>query len=131
MTDLTGPDFEREVLNSLDAMDLELALRGGLNAVPTPPEDTDPADAERRLAMNAAADLVKQKDILERICPGLQTVASDAQSLAKWITPGLFPLAIAGTIPMNPLIFAGIAILFLRVGVASLCKECAKSDKDD
>ena len=124
MQEIDISQFEQEILNSLPSMEMELALRGGMNAVPVNPDDMDPERAERQSAMNVATDLVKRPDILERICPGLQSVATDAQALAKWITPGLLPLAVAGTVPMSPLVFAGVAILFFRVGVATLCRGC-------
>ena len=113
-------------------MEVELALRGSMNAVPVQPDSMDPARVEKQSAMNEAVDLVKRRDVLEKICPGLQSVATDAQALAKWITPVLLPLAIAGTVPMSPLVFAGVAVLFFRSGVATLCKECVPAeDKDD
>ena len=74
--------FEQEVLNSLQSMELELALRGSMNALPEQPVDTNPERAEQQSALNEAVSLVKRRDVLERICPGLQSVAGDAQALA-------------------------------------------------
>ncbi|WP_439397299.1 hypothetical protein ACRQ5Q_09280 [Bradyrhizobium sp. PMVTL-01] len=132
MQNAKAAQFEQEVLNSLQSMELELALRGGMNALPEQPDDTNPKRAEQQSALNEAVSLVKRRDVLERICPGLQSVAGDAQALAKWITPVLLPMAIAGTVPMSPLVFAGVAVLFFRVGVATLCKGCIPAkDKSD
>ncbi len=73
----------------------------------------------------AAEEIAEKKDIREIICSCLKEGANDSYEIAKLITPILLPLIIAETIvmPASILIFAWLAILISKSGVAGFCKD--------
>jgi len=81
--------------------------------------------------IEAAKKLVNRKDIQMIICPALQSISDDAFEIAKVITPLLSGLAVAGVlaIPLIPSLFAAIALVVARMGVASLCNSQNNKDK--
>jgi hypothetical protein len=72
-----------------------------------------------------ATKILLRKDVRKRLCPGLQSVSSDVNDIAKAITPILVPLILTGmlTIPLQPLLFAYIAVIIARMGIASICDD--------
>lgn len=82
---------------------------------------------QRRLqaAQRKAKELLARRDILEYLCPTLKVGADDAFTMSNTIAQILVPLAIAGSlsIPLVPTLFASMALLISRIGIANLCKE--------
>ncbi len=72
-------------------------------------------------------------DLRRYLCPMLQGISSDAFEIARVITPLLVGLKLSGklTIDLNPWIFAGIALLIERMGVAAFCADCQADDVDE
>lgn len=62
-------------------------------------------------------------DLRRYLCPMLQSVSHDAFEVARIITPLLVGLKLSGklAIELDPWIFAGIALLVERMGVAAFC----------
>jgi hypothetical protein len=79
----------------------------------------------------AARELITHERIRDILCPSLQLVSKDVFEIAKIITPLLVGAAIAKTIviPLQPTIFAAIAILIARIGVTNLCPEIDSQQK--
>jgi hypothetical protein len=119
--------FEQIVIQSLPEMEVELALQERMGVLPSRENQVGSPQAD---SLKAAAAILKERKVLDIICPGLRGVSNDLTSLAKWLTPGLFPLAIAGTIPMNPLIFAGVAVLIVHFGINIICPDAIKATLD-
>ena len=67
------------------------------------------------------------------LCPSLQSISSDAFEIARVITPLLAGLKLSGKVPidLDPWLFAGIAILIARTGIAGFCADHADSDTTD
>jgi len=59
------------------------------------------------------------------LCPALDRASSDAFEIARVITPLLAGLKAAGSVPLDldPWLFAGVALLIARTGVAAFCAE--------
>jgi hypothetical protein len=72
-----------------------------------------------------AKAIVARKDVRAYLCPVLRSATRDVYDVVKMTTPILLPLAIAGTlpIPLNPLLFALVAVLIGRMGVEGFCAE--------
>jgi len=83
--------------------------------------------------IKAVEEIVRRPDVREVLCPTLKSGVDDAFEIAKVITPILVPLVLAGTIaiPLNPILFATIAIVIARMGVAGLCAEYLNADTKD
>jgi hypothetical protein len=81
-----------------------------------------------RILDTSAAEIVSRKDMRQHLCPALQSVSNDAFDIAKVSTPVLASLSLAGvlTIPLNPVLFAVIALLIARMGIASFCVDYKK-----
>jgi hypothetical protein len=92
---------------------------------------TSPRKARRISTKKEAEQLLAQKDIRRYLCPALQKISGDAYEIAKTIIPILIPLVITKTIsiPIDTLLFAMIAILISRMGVAALCDDFDKMTK--
>lgn len=75
------------------------------------------------LTIERAEKLVSRKDIRKYLCPVLKSVSDDAFEIAKLITPILLSLSLAGTvaIPLSPILFANLAIVISKTGIAALC----------
>jgi hypothetical protein len=78
---------------------------------------------------------VRRSPLLPRLrrhlCPALERVSGDAFEIARLITPLLAALKISGKEPLNldPWLFAGLALMIERVGVAAFC--AGEEEKDD
>jgi hypothetical protein len=70
-----------------------------------------------------ARELTVKEDIRKYLCPALKSVSDDAFEIAKVITPILLSLSLAGTIvlPLAPMLFANLAVVISKMGVAALC----------
>ena len=79
--------------------------------------------AEKEQAKEDALEILSRKDIRKHLCPVLHSVSNDVNDIAKAITPILIPLILAGTIviPLQPVLFAYIAIIVARMGIAGIC----------
>jgi hypothetical protein len=76
-------------------------------------------------AKEKSGEIVNRTDFKRHACAALVSVANDVFAIAKVLTPVLAGLAIAGTIvvPLNPLIFGGIALGVSRMGISALCAD--------
>jgi hypothetical protein len=72
-----------------------------------------------------AENLIKRKNIRATICPGLKSISSDVFDIAKVITPLLVGATLAKTItiPLDPMLFGCIAMVIMRMGIATLCAQ--------
>ncbi len=82
-------------------------------------------------AKDEATKVIFKKDVRKYLCPILQSASKDANDIAKLITPILVPLILAGTltIPLEPIIFAHLAMIIARMGVASMCDDYMEKEK--
>jgi len=68
----------------------------------------------------------RHRALLQRyLCPALDRASSDAFEIARVITPLLAGLKASGNVPLDldPWLFAGVALLIARTGVAAFCAE--------
>jgi uncharacterized membrane protein YciS (DUF1049 family) len=81
--------------------------------------------AKRRISQLVAQETLNNPSIRRLLCPSLKSVTSDVFEISKVVTPVLTGAVIAGTIaiPLNPLLFAAIAVVIARSGVNSLCAD--------
>jgi hypothetical protein len=70
-----------------------------------------------------AQRIVKRKSVRKYLCPALKSVSNDAFEIAKVIIPILAPLSQSVKIPLDPLLFATIAIVIAKVSIAGLCAD--------
>ena len=114
-------------LNVEDALQFEIL--GEKNTTSIPDQDIDP-DVLRdpsgaRLKIEIAKKEIRKHNLKKYLCPVLQQFSGDVMEIMKTITPILFAISSAKVIelPFNHLIYAGIAILISRSGIASFCCE--------
>jgi hypothetical protein len=81
-------------------------------------------DDVEKLKDDAAARIAKS-GLKAFICPLLRSTSHDISEIAKVVAASLLPLSLAHTIdlPLNPLIYAAIALLIFNSGVAAFCSE--------
>lgn len=81
----------------------------------------------QEVSKGKARELVAKREIRDHVCHALQTASDDAFEIAKIITPILIGLVTAGTISVAllPVLFASIALVIARMGIASLCGDNA------
>lgn len=91
-----------------------------IEALPDPGEPLDLISPERAARRHPALHLLRGY-----LCPALVRVSGDAFEIARVITPLLAGLKLAGTAPidLDPWLFAGLALLIARGGVAAFCGE--------
>lgn len=84
------------------------------------------------VATKKANALIAKKEIRASLCRALKIGFDDTFEISKIITPILIGLAVAGTIsiPFVPILFASIALMIARMGVAGLCPD-KNDDKRD
>lgn len=70
-----------------------------------------------------ASKLLAKEDIRKRLCPALKSATDDVYDISKSVTPVLVGCVVAGTIsiPLNPVLFAAIAVVIARMGISALC----------
>ena len=93
-------------------------------------EQTKINSYRKKASEQKAEEYVRKKEIMEHICPGLQTISNDAFEITKVITPILLGLAVTGTIsiPMIPILFASIGLVIARMGTKTLCANYDEND---
>jgi len=75
----------------------------------------------------------RHRALLRRyLCPALDRASGDAFEIARIITPLLAGLKVSGQVPidLDPWLFAGIALLIARTGVAAFCGEDEEDEED-
>ncbi len=79
-------------------------------------------DSARRMESRIGR-LLQQPEVRESLCRVLQKVTDDVFEVSKAITPVLLTLIATGTLDIKPipLMFAGIALSIVRMGVAGFC----------
>lgn len=82
-------------------------------------------DSDELESSEKAQEIVARTDIKQLICPALQSGAYDAVELTKKIGPILIGASLAGTIaiPLNPMIFAIISLIIVRMGIEGFCQN--------
>lgn len=97
-----------------------------IEALPDPGEPLDLISPERAARRHPALHLLRGY-----LCPALDRVSGDAFEIARVITPLLAGLKLAGTAPidLDPWLFAGLALLIARGGVAAFCGEGEVDDE--
>lgn len=77
------------------------------------------------VAQEEAQKYLNKPTIKQLVCPPLVGIVNDVFSVSQAITPTLITATIAGTIaiPLNPLIYAWIALIIFRAGIGIYCKE--------
>ncbi len=91
---------------------------------------TEPETVEVRTPLRVAR---QHRALLRQyLCPALDRVSSDAFEIARVITPLLAGLKASGSVPidLDPWLFAGVALLIARMGVAAFCAE-ERDDEDE
>lgn len=76
-------------------------------------------------AQEEAQEYLNQPTIKQLVCPALVGITNDVFSVSNAITTALITATITGTIaiPLNPLIYAWIALVIFRAGIGVYCKE--------
>jgi hypothetical protein len=112
MATSTGPEYTALISEVLDTIRDLQTMRSS-----RAPEDPLP------FAEVALMAIVDDPTVMRALCPCLQNVSSDPQSIAIAITPVLASGIQSGyfDFPQNALIFASAAILIAETGVQRLC----------
>jgi hypothetical protein len=81
--------------------------------------------AEIVAAEKAASEIIARADIRSVLCPGLLNASNDVRDIAKASGGAILPLVLAGAIhlPLTPLAFGVFALVVIRAGLRSLCRE--------
>jgi hypothetical protein len=89
--------------------------------------------AEIESAKERGSEIASTSEFKRHACAALNSVSNDVFSIAKVLTPVLAGLVAAGTIviPLNPLVFAAIALAVSRMGIAALCAEYKGKEKKE
>jgi|GEM_PF-6347467 len=84
-------------------------------------------------AMREAKEIVTKNNLKAYLCPALQTLSNDTFEIAKVSTPILLGLVAGGilTIPLSPMLFAAIAFIIARSGIASFCAGYKKNVSEE
>ena len=95
-------------------------------------KDKKPVEIENDLNQTTleANRIVGHKNIRVMLCPALKSISSDAIEIAKAITPILAGASLARTIviPLDPFLFAVMALIIARMGIASFCSDYDKRE---
>lgn len=77
----------------------------------------------KNYSIQEASNLLAKEDIRKRVCPALKSATDDVFVISKAVTPVLVGCVVAGTIsiPLNPVLFAAIAVVIARMGISALC----------
>lgn len=77
----------------------------------------------KNISTQIASDVLKRKNVRELLCPALKSVTDDVFDISKSVTPVLTGCVVSGviSIPLTPVIFAAVAVVIVRMSVASLC----------
>jgi len=72
-----------------------------------------------------AEKLIAKPDLKKSICVALKSLSNDVYGISEKLTPVLVTVAIANPalMPLNPLVFAWVAILISRAGVNTICAD--------
>jgi hypothetical protein len=126
MVEDVGTDLQAEVFSWVDRIETDLALDGSKFALPSTTGGPARSDIQPiRNALVDAQELLKRLEIRQHICPSLKVLSDDAKDYAKVIAAAILPISIAGTIPipLNPLLFAALAVVIARMGIKTFCPD--------
>jgi hypothetical protein len=75
--------------------------------------------------LNTARTTVEDHELKKRLCAALKSVSKDVTEISKVVVGVCLPLSLSGHsgIPLNPLLYAGIAMVIFSAGVSALCPE--------
>jgi len=109
--------------------DIQIQVRG-LIAVILDLENSDSPTARSFAggsdsAEDQAKKLIAKPDLKKSICIALKSLSNDVYGISEKLTPVLVTVALANPalIPLNPLVFAWVAILISRAGVNTICAD--------
>lgn len=73
-------------------------------------------------------EVVQKNEVMDKLCPALKSISDDLKEISKVVVGVLLPLSLAPNllIPLNPIIYSGIALIVFRAGVSSICEEYKK-----
>lgn len=79
-----------------------------------------------------AREILERRDIRALLCPALETGSGDAFAIANTLTQVLGPLVLAGalSVPLIPVLFASMAFLLSRMGIATWCVDYRKKNEN-
>jgi hypothetical protein len=79
--------------------------------------------AKKRQAQ--ATKILRDQNVKIALCNGLKSVSNDAFDIAKIVTPSLVALNATSqiNIPLDPFLFATLAITIARLGISTLCAD--------
>jgi len=100
-----------------------------LRNLPAPSEERE---ADNLLLLAETTHTISEKTVLDYLCPALSSLSDDVFDIAKVTTPVLLTLAFTGVIaiPIQPTLFAAVAIVISRMGIATLCADYEEEDED-
>jgi hypothetical protein len=86
------------------------------------------AEVDIRVLLETSREIVKTPAIKDRLCAGLKSISKDLTETSKLVVGILLPLSLASksTIPLNPMIFAGISLFIFNAGINSICRDEGK-----
>lgn len=82
------------------------------------------------IATGQAEKIAVRSEVRTILCAALQTTSNDAFEIAKITTPILLGLVFAGVLalPLYPTLFAVVALIIARAGIASFCAGLEKKN---
>ena len=84
-------------------------------------------------SMREAKEIITKINLKAYLCPALKTLSNDTFEIAKVTTPILLGLVGGGIliIPLSPMLFAAIALIIARSGIASFCADYKKNVSEE
>lgn len=78
---------------------------------------------EDSVSFKEAVRLLQDKQVLEKICPALQSLSTDSRDIAKFIVPALLGSKFMGlgSKVYVTLVFAWLCVIITRMGIATIC----------
>jgi hypothetical protein len=124
-TPLNIPAFQDQVRKAIEV----ILFTESLNS-----EHVRPYSSGFETSQQEAEEYVAKASIKQLICQVLrpvQLLANDVFEIAKQVTPVLAAAVVAGTltIPLDPWLFAWIAVLIYRAGVNTFCADPSTQGK--
>lgn len=123
--------FTEEVIYNANKIFLQIALNNGENSITenVAGDETRKKELEiksyNELLEVAEKEVKKSKKLKSTLCAALSSVSDDLTEVAKIVCASTIPLLIAdkSLIPLNSLLFAGIAVMIYNSGISSFCNE--------
>ena len=79
-----------------------------------------------------ARSILNSQVVKQALCPYLQPISGEVSDIAKAVTAAMIPLQVAGqlNIRLEPLLFAMVAVILTKIGIAKYCLQSGLTADD-